>query len=901
MRIEGRTANALGALFASTAMLALATASPALGQVAQPSQAGPQPSPASQADQQSATLAEDLTALDEIVVTGTLLRGVAPVGTNVVTVNAEKIATTGAVSTVDVLSKIPQISNSFNRVPVSATGDSGTTIYKPNIRNLAASGANTTLVLLDGHRLVGAGVLSSVPDPDVIPPGVIERVEIVPDGGSSIYGSDAIGGVINFITRKNFEGVEVSSRYGVADDYHQFDINGTAGKSWSDGSAYVSYVYNETGSVFGRDRDYVRQITPSTSCAPGTILVGSTTYALPGLVPGTANRCDTSDNTGLFPAQKRHSAFVGLNQQLGDKATLDVRGFYTQRETKTYMDQFRSSKTITAANPFFIPATAGNLSQTINFSYGPVVGSNVAARTDLDEWGLTPELTFKLGGDWRLKVLGNYGHTTTRNIQPGLNAVAEGAALAATTTATALNPYDLSKTSPSVLNGILNFDNYGRAKQDLYNTRAIVDGGLFELPGGTVRVAAGAEFSHEKFSRVAGPRTAGVLTSTTAQIGDHKRDTTSLFGEVAIPIFGSGNGFTGMQSLTLAASGRYDDYSDVGSTFNPKVGLTWKPVDAVSIRGNYGESFNAPSMPDKVPQVQLQNLGFSPFVRPQDTVSPFGVPTLFRPTVLIAGVDPDLRPQTAKTYSIGMDIQPTSIPGLTLSGTYYNITLKDQITIAFSSNTAVLFSPAYARFLTFNPTQAQLEAIPNSLPIGNAASIAALYANPALTPYLLYDARVQNVGGVDQDGVDFQASYVKPTGFGSINGSVAGTYILNRKITPVAGQAALDDLAANTSRLNLSVSAGATVGRLTANATLYHTAGYKVQNIPNQTRVDAFNVVDLFFAYDVRGEGIYNDLSFTLNLNNVFDEAPPFLNSGTGYTNGSTYGRLVQVGVRKKF
>ncbi|WP_165828936.1 TonB-dependent receptor plug domain-containing protein [Caulobacter radicis] len=890
----------MGALFATTAMLTIAAASPALSQVATSDQAASEAPPVSNAGQQGAATIGDST-VEEIVVTGTLLRGVAPVGTNVVTVNAEKIARTGAVSTVDVLAKIPQISNSFNRVPVSSTGDAGTTIYKPNIRNLAASGANTTLVLMDGHRLPGAGVLSSVPDPDVIPPGIIERVEIVPDGGSSLYGSDAIGGVINFITRKNFDGVELSSRYGVADDYHQFDINGTAGRSWGGGSAYVSYVYNETGAVLGRDRDYVRQITPSTSCAPGTILVGSNTYALPGLVPGTANRCDTSDNAGIFPAQKRHSAFVGLNQQLADKVTLDVRGFYTRRETTTYLDQFRSSKTITAANPFFIPATPGNTSQTINFSYGPVVGPNVAAHTKLDEWGLTPEATFKLGGDWRLKVLGNYGHTTTRNIQPGLNAVAEAAALAGVTTATALNPYDLTKTSPSVLNGIINYDAYGRAKQDLYNARAIVDGGLFELPGGTVRVAAGAEFSHEKYSRVAGSRTAGVLDQTTAQIGEHKRDTKSLFGEVAVPIFGSENGFTGMRSLTLAASGRYDDYSDFGSTFNPKVGLTWKPVTAVSIRGNYGESFNAPSMPDKVPQVQLQNLGFSPFVRPQDTVSPFGVPTLYRPTVLIAGVDPNLRPQTAKTYSIGMDIQPASIPGLTLSGTYYNIKLKDQITIAFSSNTAVLFSPAYARFLTFNPTQAQLAAIPNSLPISGAASIAALYSNPALTPYLLYDARVQNVGGVDQDGIDFQASYVKPTSFGSINGNIAGTYILNREITPVAGQAPLDDLAANTSRLSLSASVGATVGAFTANATLYHTAGYKVQNVPSQSRVDAFNVVDLYFAYDVRGEGVYKDLSLTLNLNNVFDEDPPFLNSGTGYTSGSTYGRLVQVGVRKLF
>lgn len=869
-------------LAATTALLALAAGTPALAQ--------------------DLPVADEAAPADEdIIVTGTLIRGIAPTGTNVVSVSAEKIEATGAVSTIDVLAKIPQISNSFNRVPQSSTGDAGTTIYKPNIRNLAASGANTTLVLVDGHRLVGAGVLSSVPDPDVVPPGVIERIEIVPDGGSSIYGSDAIGGVINIITRKRFDGVEVSGRYGFADDYHQFDINGTVGKAWDRGSVYLSYVYNENDALFGRDRGYVRQITPSTSCSPATVLVGSTTYALPGRVAGTSNICDTSDNASFISAQRRHSVFAGLNQELNDAITIDLRAFYTRRETRTFIDQFRSSRTITAANPFFVPAAPGNTSQTVNFSYGPAVGPNVAVTTNLNEFGFTPELSFRLGGDWRLRVLGNYGRSVTTNRAPAVNAVAEALALAGTTTATALNPYDVSLSSAPVLASILNWEAYGQGKQDLYNTRAIVDGSLFHLPGGAVRVALGAEYSHEEYRRRAGNHVPGDFSPAATPPGAHNRNTTSLFGEIAIPVFGTDNGFAGMRALTLSASGRYDDYSDVGSTFNPKFGVTWKPFDGVSIRGNYGESFNAPSMPDKVPQVQLQNLGFSPFIRPGEELSAGGIPTLFRPTILIAGVDPDLRPQTAKTYSIGADFEPSFVPGLRLSATYYNIALKDQITIAFSSNTAVLFSPAYARFLTFNPTLAQIDGVPDTLPISGAASVAALYANPLLAPYLLYDARVQNVGAVDQDGLDFQASYIRDTGFGSVNANVAGTYILNREITSVAGQTPIDDLAANTSRLNLSASLGATVGGLTASATWYHTAGYKVRNIPNQTRVDAFNVVDLFFAYDVGGAGLFKDLAFTLNVNNVFDEDPPFLNSGTGYTNGSTLGRLVQFGVRKKF
>jgi len=144
--------------------------------------------------------ADDL--LQEVVVTGTLLRGIAPTGTNLIDVSQADVQATGAVSTNDLIAKIPQLSN-FNTVPVPGS-NFGQPIVSTNIRNLGASGGTTTLVLLDGHRLVGQGILQTYADPSIIPPGVIERVEVVPDGGSAIYGSDAIGGVINFITRKHF-------------------------------------------------------------------------------------------------------------------------------------------------------------------------------------------------------------------------------------------------------------------------------------------------------------------------------------------------------------------------------------------------------------------------------------------------------------------------------------------------------------------------------------------------------------------------------------------------------------------------------------------------------------------------------------------------------------------------
>src|SRR5580700_9478594 len=156
---------------------------------------------------------QDEPKLEEIVVTGTLIRGVAPTGAELISVTPQDIQATGATSTDQLLSSIPQIGNFFNNPPQIASGNNGSLqINRPSIRPLpnpnSATGA-LSLVLVDGHRIVGAGVSQSAPDPDVLPTSVIERVEIVPDGGSSIYGADAVGGVINFVTKRHFSGVDV--------------------------------------------------------------------------------------------------------------------------------------------------------------------------------------------------------------------------------------------------------------------------------------------------------------------------------------------------------------------------------------------------------------------------------------------------------------------------------------------------------------------------------------------------------------------------------------------------------------------------------------------------------------------------------------------------------------------
>src|SRR5882757_4836363 len=190
--------------------------------------------------------------VSEVVVTGTLLRGVAPTGTDLISVPRDDIVATGVASSGDLLATIPQI-GFFGTLP-RGNQDAGSPLVTPNLRNLGLPGDSTTLILMDGHRIVGAGVLQTFPDPTIIPPGVLERVEVTPGGGSSIYGSDAIGGVINFVTRRKFDGFEATGHYGVADNYSTYDANLTAGRAWSGGSALLSYAYARHDDLLGADR-----------------------------------------------------------------------------------------------------------------------------------------------------------------------------------------------------------------------------------------------------------------------------------------------------------------------------------------------------------------------------------------------------------------------------------------------------------------------------------------------------------------------------------------------------------------------------------------------------------------------------------------------------------------------
>ena len=843
--------------------------------------------------------------LDEIVVTGTLLRGVAPTGTNVVGVTSEDIVSTGVTSSADLLARVPQVTNAFGGVP-QGSSTIAEPITRPNIRSLGASGGSTTLILLNGNRMVGAGILQTSPDPSAIPPSVLERVEVIPDGGSSIYGSDAIGGVINFITRKRYDGVELTAKYGMGDDYTTTDFSAMAGKDWGSGSALIAYAYAQHDAIAGADRDWFAQDHlaaggsdfRSQSCTPGNITTGGVTYRMDTRTVGV-NRCDENKAIDFYPEEERQSVYAALSQQLTEDLSFDVTGYYSERDTvrkgqsPTDGTGIRGTGTITSANPYFQPIGA-ETSQTVAFNYSAVTGDALENPSNFSSMGVTPTLTYKFDGGWQLRATGNYGRSTNTVHTRQINTTAQAAALSGTTAATALNPYDVGATNATVLDSILNYELYGDATQEIRSVRTVADGNIFTTAAGQARLALGAEYYEETLDQTQGQ---GTIGNPIGASSSSNRDVTSLFGEIFVPLKAQDSG---IGSVDVNASMRMDVYSDVGDTINPKVGFNWRPVSELRIRGNWGTSFHAPSLSDLGSSVdtRAQVLGVSPFRAGGSPAS-----DLFRPTILLAGGNPNLKPEEATTWSFGADWNPVgALDGLRVNLTYFNVEFTDAIGLAPFFNGASYFAnPSYASFFTLNPTQAQAEAATAGQRVENAPSITSLYTGGGATPYALIDARRNNLGSLKVDGIDFDIGYDWTLPLGTVSAGLAGTYTLNRDSQAVPGAPTVNELDNSTSRYSLVGTLGWRSGPVTVDAIVNHRAGYDVTGVVGQSEVDAYTLVNLFARYELPGEGWMQNTALTLNLDNVFDEDPPYFNSATGYANGATLGRVFSIGVRKAF
>ena len=321
-----RTARLRALFLASTCAVLTLAASPALAQ------------------DEVADAATDGGDSGDIVVTGSRVRGAAPVGSTVISIDRGDIEDSSAATIDRLIREIPQVLDlGVSENSRGQTGGSGNITYGNTI-NLRGIGPYATLILIDGHRVV---YNSRSIDPSVLPTLGVERVEVVADGASAIYGSDAIAGVVNLIPRRSLNGVEAFARLGVSDDgdFDEWGFGAAVGHVWDGGQLMMAYEHIKRSALSGDDRPFFtgdqRPFGGAdyrfTRCAPGTITAGGVNYAIPAggvtqataasLVAGTTNLCTETAGQDLFPEQTYDSVNGTGTLEVTDWLTLFFDAF----------------------------------------------------------------------------------------------------------------------------------------------------------------------------------------------------------------------------------------------------------------------------------------------------------------------------------------------------------------------------------------------------------------------------------------------------------------------------------------------------------------------------------------------------------------------------------------------
>lgn len=963
---------------ASVLAMVLVAAVPAYGQDAPVD-------PPAEAAAQDETLAEgsvDAESDTDIIVTGTSIRGVAPVGANLIAVGPEEIAEVGAQTLSQVLQTVPALTS----MGTAGQGQIQGSYYQPQIHQLGSSASSTTLILIDGHRTSSGGTNHTNTDPGIIPINMIERIEVLAEGASSTYGSDAVAGVVNFITRKRFDGVQVGGQASFKDGAFGYNASILAGKAWDSGTVMFAYSRSDLEALANTRRPYTDPNhideggtnfgtfnCPTATLQPngsGPIYTSATSGV--ALANSAANSpCSAWAYGDLIPHEIRNNAMVKGNIELGD-LTITGEMVYSVRRSEGATS--RGTVTTTAfetgaqANPFYIsPAgyTGGATRATVRWSADELFGPGALNLSGSDSMFADVQVNWRIADRFNLSFLAlaardesyertegtingavanlalngtvhSNGSLTTPSL-PGTSIIVQQLPL---TTANALdvwNPAGTNRTSQAVRDALLDNENDLRQTHGLRQFRLALDGQLFTLPGGDVGIAVGGEllrFTLDQFKFAANGAGRASTQSTTFQL-EVARSVKSAFGEINIPVVGADMGVPLMESFKVNLSGRIDDYSDFGTTTNPKAAFSWDVVQGLRFRGNVSTSFVAPPL-----SIIGDENGVYVNSRYNSFTNNIEVPVALYPDLPSMGIagctttsvtcnisslqglrvntgDHDAGPQKGEGWALGFDLAPSFLPGFRAQATLWNAKVTGAVTgpqIGFVVNT-----PSLAYLLTFYPGGATPQEIADATRFIPPASTL-----PTVTSYILQVIN-SNYLNLNVQGVDASFDY-------DIRTDSAGTFSIGNSITYFTRfkqsygadgveYSVLNSTGANGVFPSVQLQGRAHLGweyeGLAVNLFGNYTGAYNNLGgssvapiikdaagnpIGGGDRVKSNVVFDLNLRYAFDG-GLLADTEVTLNVRNLFDREPPFYNSASGYDGyvANPLGRVISIGFQKTF
>jgi iron complex outermembrane recepter protein len=834
-------------------------------------------------------------SIEQVLVTGSLIRGVDAITSPLISLVSGQIPDTGyagagAQNIID--NTLPIASNDTPREDRPVTGNFG---FGLGI-NLRGLGVGATLVLVDGRRQPLAGLNGAFVDVSAVPDAAIDRIEVIPDGASALYGSDAIAGVVNIILRHDVVGVG-----------NEVLASQIFGSKWDGGRAMFLYQYTDRTAVPIASRSYAANPDKrpqggddfsSVDANPGNILdptTGLPAFAIPPgqngrtlsvnqLLPGKVNYQNPWLGYDLYPQRTTHSFYVTAEQELSPALTGFFDGRLDLREDRLEDQARAETLTVPSSNAFFVDPFGQTPYVNVGYSFlddlGNVYwnGRTVGATASLG-------LKIKLPGEWQSVVSLSDGiEAMDVDIFNEINPTALSAALADSNKATAFNPFGAgSNTSAATLSKIRAIEGE-QAWSRLPDLNAVADGPLFTWKGTSAKLAVGLDLRQETLQQHQ------TITNYTDVRTAYRREISSFYSELALSF---------PHHIELSVAGRYEHYSDFGSTTNPKVGIRWSPSPGIKLRASWGTSFRAPDLPNLDTSNNSAGL-----VRLPDPKSPSGQSMV----LYEEGNSPTLHQENASTWTLGLDLAPAIIPGLQTSLTYYSIDYRDRIAQPGPANVFNFLQDEtqWSQVIQRDPPTATVLAICNGPRF--FSSPAACLSTP---PAAIVDLRLRNLSRTLTKGIDLNLEQAFATRMGFFRWNVRGTYLLT------FGQAVSEDApvtsVVNTLSYPIRTKARATAGWSERGAKLpglsfllaANFAGAYVDNesVPSR-RIDSYSTLEAQLGYSTgKGHRWYENTDITLSVTNLLNANPPFVNTQLGFDQPNTppFARLVNLSVKKKW
>ena len=842
--------------------------------------------------------ANDAAPIQRVEITGSAIKRIdAETAVPVTVIKMEDLKKQGVTTIEQVMSNLTVSQSQQGTSQVVGLGTGGA-----SFADLRGIGANKTLVLLNGRRLANNAFDSSAPDLNMIPFAALERVEVLRDGASALYGSDAVGGVINFITKKDFRGgiasVGVDSPQHPGGKSKSVNVGYGFGDLDTDGfNIFGMFDHQEQKSIGGTERPFNKRyaggLSPTTSPAnyfqdgkSGNPAAPACTSS-PNLIPstsGSACQMTTSSFVDYVPRSERNSALVKATVKLSADHQLGLEALSTESTVRSQIAPvpyggLRQNRTRPdgSLNPFYpgnpgaitpniplsptfvgtdptVPLPAGTLPGFINVKWRDLPNGPRADENVNKQQRFVASLSGTLVG-WDYEGALTYNEN---RVKENLKGYSDGALITKGVLNGVINPFgEQSAAGTALINSAALDGNVQNAKgkttgADVHASRELGD---WLGAGRKAALAVGAQYSHEQFLSTANHDYAEKVVASTGIDPDTRNEGSrrvyAAYAELNVPL---------LSTLDVTAAVRYDKYSDFGSSTNPKFGFRFQPTKTVLLRGSYSTGFRAPSLYEINSAQTYTNTS-----QRNDPVNcPGGTAIGGKPEAAncnqqfqaLFGGNKNLDPETSKNATIGLMIEP--IKDLNIGIDLWAIQLKHSI--GSVSEDDVFDNPGLYRDVYHRTAS------------GNLATDGSQCPDPATCGYV--DLRTQNLGGTNTNGVDLSLAYKLRAGsMGAFSFNTTNTYVHKYEYQNSEGGAWHQNVnvfsgAGPVFRWQNTTSVNWNKGALSAGLTGHYKTGYLDQD--EETRVASYTTFDAFGSYTMpKGFGV------TIGVRNLADRNPP--------------------------